>query len=1376
MRCLHSIFLVAFLAISVLAPTKSEALNMAVLMAREYQKPDLASKEAELIRARIAYLDARVRLETLKALKGKDRLAALYVATEYPFDPLKPMRDGFLAARTSLADAVPAEVEGESAAIKTARKRVTDANAIPTEQATDEALATDAYKNLAAAIPDALVEVKKTPSAEAPADKILAYVRKAEAGEATLAKLATLADRLQAVDPNLKQSVAVARLEVAGWSSTISTDQQAALALLTEDQKQLKDTLAGLDKPNQPAEEQAKLVAQLSALVPEARRHREFAVLASGALQSAGAPFTKPADLHALGKALKVGADAVRPHLELAEDRLGGDRDNWRQAAIPIYYFGSVPRLMAALNLDSERYESSYFRDIDSGRKALLDAEKLRDLSRAEANRLVSELALAQQKIAAIDLRSRLNQTNAGRLGSEVERLDKAIAATPAGAKKTALEADRKAANDQKTTFDLAVATDGEEATRLRNERTELEASVGKAATDLAAARKTLNDLRLSLSALAEDEVKAFRERVQRAPFWVSRARAASKDPVKRCEIFGYEDSLIVFVRGEERDLTMVRDIIRSFDRPTPQARLTLHTLQFNGTNPNDMRGAAVAIERATTELRGNLAMIQDVLRNAISKEVNRRATIAEDAIDLPTGSSFPGRIYRGFYYPREIREELGLRLRHKDDDINNLCTVRNDFLTIRSFVALAAGRLRGVEELTDGSARKKLMAEIESAFSHAEYLFAKAEFNQPAVVAIIAAKKPDDLSALQQSAAELRDIYRKEFGLKEAAAKLAKVIGMKPVGENPYLKLVGHLESIDLFLETEINTRNKPLKQLNPDAVARIEFLTRYTLPDPAKGTTLGELLFIFSLGGQDSRERILHDFSSELLDLVRGAEPELTTKEFENFLERVTEYFDGNARALTGADRGRPIGVAGLAVACARVYGNVSENVLDVRTKGLFPYFPRTVFGGFSPRTNGGPTSEPMTANQLEVLSAIRARVRTGIAAELKARIQGEDSDPAEAAVLAEYLAGRPFKVGKGASSVDTYESTLVTSSIGATNQTLEQKRFDLGRLDQSTSWSVVSAASDESAGRIAAADDMIKRFITVLEDDLEHFLIAPTKDAMRTAVSGRNVKFGSFQSTSLLASNRTAARFDASAIATLGQDPEAAGKALQVGQQLGDLTNVISGLVGNSAGGVAPFALPLIRSTTNPETRADQFWKLGGIGLLASALFLPDTHPKAAALYSLTSGGKFRVTPVLDPSGQALRFDLDYSLTTRVQEPTNTGSLELPLVERQSMNIPIQVSNLDFRQAAGFESNTKIGITPQYFGGIPFFKQLPLLKDIPLIGYFSRSPGTPAVRQQTYVFVQSSIYPTVSDIVGLLVDSPLRLPKPAPPVKKTEQADRG
>ena len=254
-----------------------------------------------------------------------------------------------------------------------------------------------------------------------------------------------------------------------------------------------------------------------------------------------------------------------------------------------------------------------------------------------------------------------------------------------------------------------------------------------------------------------------------------------------------------------------------------------------------------------------------------------------------------------------------------------------------------------------------------------------------------------------------------------------------------------------------------------------------------------------------------------------------------------------------------------------------------------------------------------------------------------------------------------------------------------------------------------------------REAAADQMLKEMIIAVEDDLDRLFVQPMLRSLRKDLQRKGIGVGIVQRTSVLATNRLLARVEprASAQLPLGQQTD----VLQAAQQLSEIFFAAQG------GG-----------------------PLGALGALQS---LPRTPQ--AELFGLTTGNVFQVTPVFDPSGQALRFRFDYILQSMIQEPNGTVNPQLPRIERHTVNTEVQLSNLELREISRYESNARLGIATRYAGGLPIFKDLPYVRYIPLIGWFVRTSGKAAVTQESLIFGQTTMYPTIGDIMGLLTTEP-------------------
>lgn len=256
--------------------------------------------------------------------------------------------------------------------------------------------------------------------------------------------------------------------------------------------------------------------------------------------------------------------------------------------------------------------------------------------------------------------------------------------------------------------------------------------------------------------------------------------------------------------------------------------------------------------------------------------------------------------------------------------------------------------------------------------------------------------------------------------------------------------------------------------------------------------------------------------------------------------------------------------------------------------------------------------------------------------------------------------------------------------------------------------------------ATARVAAADQMLKEMIIAFEDDLDRHFVQPMMVRLRDGLvkQYKGVGVGIIQRTSVLATNRALARVDASGSAQLALGEET--DILAGVQQLANL--YLAGQTGN--------ALSI----------------LGGLKALP--------RKDASELYGLTTGGVFKVTPIFDPSGQALRFQFDHVSGTLVREPDGTVNPQLPRVERHTVNTEVQLSNMELREVSRFNANARLGIPTRTWGGLPIFNSIPWIRrNVPLIGWFVKKKGDAPFVQQSLIFGQTTMYPTIGDIMDLL-----------------------
>lgn len=253
--------------------------------------------------------------------------------------------------------------------------------------------------------------------------------------------------------------------------------------------------------------------------------------------------------------------------------------------------------------------------------------------------------------------------------------------------------------------------------------------------------------------------------------------------------------------------------------------------------------------------------------------------------------------------------------------------------------------------------------------------------------------------------------------------------------------------------------------------------------------------------------------------------------------------------------------------------------------------------------------------------------------------------------------------------------------------------------------------------SPARVAAADGMLDVFTKAFEDDIDRAFVQPMLVNLRKRLKKTGIGFGVIQRTSVLATNRLVARVDPRATSELAVGQET--NLIQGLQQIAQLT--LDAKAGNLAG------------------------VFGQFGQLAA-------EKDAAEIYGITSGSAFQVTPIFDPTGQALRFKFDFVDATLVREPRGTTNPRLPRIERHTVNTEVQLANLELREVSRFESDAKIGLPTTYKGGLPILRDIPGVRPIPLIGWFIRRKGSNAIAQRSLIFAQTTMSPTIGDILDL------------------------
>lgn len=704
-------------------------------------------------------------------------------------------------------------------------------------------------------------------------------------------------------------------------------------------------------------------------------------------------------------------------------------------------------------------------------------------------------------------------------------------------------------------TQDLAAAT---------AERAEAESKLTAAKT---ASENALNTVGAKGTALREARARAqldaanrlakFQQERDAVDVWRALADPASKDPVERVDMFVYPDSKSIFLRGKPEDVRQVREIIAQFDRPAPQARITLWTLELDlqgNKGRNALASRSTDIENHISIARGKMSRITALFRAALGEQV--AAAQAQAIHDHPgIERRLDGyRIARSTFYAPEVAHALGL--------------------------------------------------EFYNAFQHPEYYY-----------------------------------------------------------------------------------------------------FTRWTLPDPAATTTLGEAVLVYLLGDEASRKGVETSFCEKVKKELGDNVDNLA------FLSEVISHtLDGSGginayqmeitRALQRSALDRFIDRSPYVM---QVYSNFERDFPDIANEYL------DAIGKDKP----GEDKRPEIWEQAMLSPANDPSARFGAKwANMEPTERGALLGEAESmAYIAPFLLWLREQFG-------------ISSQVyaGLAQRGREQKAWSGNQANadrfavQTINAFRTAYPSDQSNARIAAADEMLKRIMIALEDDLQSRYVIPELTNIKKMLNSRAISVGKIDRTSVIATNRYAARVEGNATAEL----DLAGQERLIDQAL-MLTDLITAAKG---------------AKLNQILRNFQ-----GV----------DQEP-AGEFYAVNSGMDFKVTPIFDPTGQALRFQFDNVKNTNVLDSDGTNPA-LPRVDTHSSSMMVQVSNMEIRELTRFEANTKLGVPEKRWGGIPFLNSIYPLSEIPIIGWFSRKSGRDAVSQTSVIFAQNAMYPTIGDLGNLL-----------------------
>ena len=353
---------------------------------------------------------------------------------------------------------------------------------------------------------------------------------------------------------------------------------------------------------------------------------------------------------------LQTWTNTLRASISRVHDALAGDLTDFETDQVSLYYFSDIPRLMYALN---DRFQTmggvaEAKAQADAQRTALTQTEL--DLADAQAtvNRYQKQvLDLQEQQRQGNELLKGLT-SNVSKLASRLKQAQDAkqeadtnyqnavnnqtssvtTTTNAAGASttsppdptlaaaidkvKTKQAASATSLSNAQSNYDAA-KTDRDNAQaradETQNQKDGLPAKLAAAQQALSDAQASVSQQRRKMLLAAQAESDAFAFARDNTPFLFAPADASSSDPAKRVILYAFNDSKTIFMRGKPADLSVVKRMIAVFDKPAPQARLTLWTFQLSADSGQKTN------KKSAERLNKSMAIVDQELGDARALE-----------------------------------------------------------------------------------------------------------------------------------------------------------------------------------------------------------------------------------------------------------------------------------------------------------------------------------------------------------------------------------------------------------------------------------------------------------------------------------------------------------------------------------------------------------------------------------------------------------------------------------------------------------------------------------------------------------------------------------------------------------------------------------
>ena len=953
---------------------------------------------------------------------------------------------------------------------------------------------------------------------------------------------------------------------------------------------------------------------------------------------------------------LQKAVNSLRGAVSRLHDALAGDFKNFETDQVSLYYFTDVPRLMYVLNEnirtvggipEAQANAAAQRKALSQTEFELADAQATVNRYQKEVLDLQEQQRQAQAKLKNLDakvsrLGSRLNHAQEAKTNADGDYESAKNEANNDPSKAAALEKAKVKQDNAATKLSQSQSDYDSAKTERENAQKQMDDSQNQSdglPAKLAAARQALSDAQTAVSQdrrkmllAAQEESDAFALARDNEPFLYATADASSPNPARRVMLYAFKDSKIIFMRGKPDDLAEVKHIIAEFDRPAPQARLTLWTFELSAeaggkANPKSAERLNKAMEIVDQEL-GDTRALENTTTTLLRDIINEQVTAWAQSVQLMCPDPIIQNSVKREGCTRADKARLQ-RINFYNPAVLKQLNFNPDFQESQD----QAVTLRELRELVPDPAGTTTLGEA---------------------LMVLSLARPEIRT-------QVRNHFEHEIGDRLQALPRQKASWPPKEVPKEFLPLTWHALGI---WEDDV---------LGPASASSGS--NRDTQADPAPK--------------QDS------ELKSSELEIARALRTAYEARWFRQTIEQLGRLYDKQCE----------IGKQARELESVKA---TMDKLLDLGKTHL-------------------PQAEQ---NQLRSLESKPQEQLSHDEAMLKNRLRHEAilSLPAEQRTEYNTLDAQRLQLEARRQAI-LLKSVPNVERLASYGIDIAEIHCDPAALDEEIRGKLLAKwrrrmlqqpGLNSASPRVAAADEMLKELIIAIEDDLARLFVEPMIVRLRTRLMGTGVSVGILQRESMLATNRGKARVDprASAQLSVGEEQD----ILTGIQQLAQLYSVVQ------SGGA-----------------------LAALGALQEQPREPQPE-----IVALTTGNRFDVTPIFDPTGQALRFKFDFVGSSKVQEPNGSTDPQFPRIERHTVNTEVQLSNLETREISRYESDARLGRPARYWGGFPVLKDIPYVRPwVPLVGWFVRKGGSNAVAQQSVIFGQTTIYPTIGALVDLLSD---------------------